>query len=74
MPLSAMCSPSKLRSPTEASERRMSRKKGSGWLNLLLIGSALGALAWLELRRPLRRCVESKLHRQGRNFAVATLP
>jgi hypothetical protein len=52
----------------------MSRKKGSGWLNLLLIGSALGALAWLELRRPLRRCVESKLRRQGRNFAVATLP
>lgn len=51
----------------------MSGKKGSGLLNLLLIGGAFGALAWLELRRPMRRSVESKLRRQGRNFAVAAL-
>ncbi len=51
----------------------MSKKKGSSWLNLLLIGGTFGALAWLELRRPLRRSVESKMRRQGRNFAVAAL-
>jgi sterol desaturase/sphingolipid hydroxylase (fatty acid hydroxylase superfamily) len=51
----------------------MSKKRGMGWLNLLLIGGAFGTLAWLELRRPLRRSVESKLRRQGRNFAVAAL-
>jgi sterol desaturase/sphingolipid hydroxylase (fatty acid hydroxylase superfamily) len=53
--------------------RIMSGKKSSGWLNLLLIGGAFGALVWLERRRPLRRSVESKLRRQGRNLAVATL-
>lgn len=51
----------------------MSGKKGSGWLNMLLVGGAFGALFWLELRRPLRRSVESKLRRQGRNLAVAAL-
>jgi sterol desaturase/sphingolipid hydroxylase (fatty acid hydroxylase superfamily) len=51
----------------------MSGKKSSGWVNLLLVGGAFGALLWLERRRPLRRSVESKLRRQGRNFAVAAL-
>ncbi len=51
----------------------MSRKKGKGWFNPLLVGGAFGALAWLELRRPLRRSVESKMRRQGRNFAIAAL-
>jgi sterol desaturase/sphingolipid hydroxylase (fatty acid hydroxylase superfamily) len=51
----------------------MSKKKSSGLWNVLLIGGALGALAWLEARRPLRRSVESKRRRQGRNFAVAAL-
>lgn len=51
----------------------MSGKKSSGLLNILLIGGAFGALVWLERRRPLRRCMESKLRRQGRNFAVAAL-
>jgi len=30
-----------------------------------------GVLVWLENRRPLRRSVESKITRNGRNFAVA---
>ncbi len=51
----------------------MSEKKVSGWWNLLLVGGAFGALAWLEMRRPLRRSVESKLRRQSRNLAVAAL-
>jgi sterol desaturase/sphingolipid hydroxylase (fatty acid hydroxylase superfamily) len=51
----------------------MSQKKVPGWLNLLLIGGAFGALVWLERSRPLRRCVEPKLRREGRNLAVAAL-
>lgn len=51
----------------------MSGKKSSGLLNLLLIGGAFGTLVWLERRRPLRRTVESKLRRQGRNLVVAAL-
>src|SRR5579884_3006012 len=51
----------------------MSRRKRAGWLSLLLVGGTFGVLAWLEMRRPLRRSVESKLRRQGRNFAVAAL-
>ena len=43
---------------------------------LKLVGASLavgvfGTLVWLENRRPLRRSVESKLVRSGRNLAVA---
>jgi sterol desaturase/sphingolipid hydroxylase (fatty acid hydroxylase superfamily) len=38
----------------------------------LALGS-LGALVWLENRRPLRRAVESKPVRSGRNLAVAAV-
>jgi sterol desaturase/sphingolipid hydroxylase (fatty acid hydroxylase superfamily) len=51
----------------------MTAKKVPGWLNLLLVGGAFGALLWLERLRPLRRCVEAKLRRDGRNLAVAAL-
>jgi sterol desaturase/sphingolipid hydroxylase (fatty acid hydroxylase superfamily) len=44
-----------------------------GWLSLLLVGGAFGALLWLERRRPLRRAAESKADRTGRNLAVAGL-
>lgn len=44
----------------------------SGWLSATLVAGALGALAWLESRRPLRRrALESKLRRDARNLAVA---
>jgi sterol desaturase/sphingolipid hydroxylase (fatty acid hydroxylase superfamily) len=41
------------------------------WINASLAVGAFGALVWLERRRPLRRAVESKLKRDGRNLAVA---
>jgi sterol desaturase/sphingolipid hydroxylase (fatty acid hydroxylase superfamily) len=44
-----------------------------GWLGTLLILGTYGALLWLENRRPLRRSVESKLRRNARNLAVATI-
>lgn len=46
------------------------------FLKILSIPLALGgfaALVWLENRRPVRRSVESKLVRNGRNLAVAGL-
>jgi len=43
-----------------------------GWLRLLLVGGAFAALLWWE-RRPLRRPVESKGVRTGRDLAVAGL-
>jgi sterol desaturase/sphingolipid hydroxylase (fatty acid hydroxylase superfamily) len=51
----------------------MARERVPGWLSLLLVGGAFGALLWLERRRPLRRPVESKGRRTGRNLAVAGL-
>src|SRR5438309_11533512 len=51
----------------------MKQQKGSGWLDLLVIGGAFAALLWLERRRPLRRTVEPKVRREGRNLAVAAL-
>ncbi len=48
-------------------------KRLPGWLSLALVGGTLGALLWLERRRPLRRAVESKPRREGRNFIVAAL-
>jgi sterol desaturase/sphingolipid hydroxylase (fatty acid hydroxylase superfamily) len=50
--------------------------KGEKILKLVGAGAALGTfgiLFWLEKRRPLRRRVESKLARTGRNLAVAGL-
>ncbi len=49
------------------------QRKVPGWLNVLLVGGAFGALWWLERRRPLRRSVEPKAVRTGRNLAVAGL-
>src|SRR5437763_15659692 len=51
----------------------MKQRKGSGWLDLLVIGGAFAALLWLERRRPLRRAVEPKARRERRNLAVAAL-
>src|SRR4051794_40398881 len=51
----------------------MTEKKLPGWLSLLLVGGTLGTLLWLERRRPLRRAVEPKPRREGRNLAVAAL-
>ena len=41
------------------------------WASVLLVTASLGTLLWFELRRPLRRSVESKLRRDTRNLAVA---
>ena len=42
------------------------------WITASLAVGALGALVWLERRRPLRRdSIESKLKRDARNLAVA---
>ncbi len=43
------------------------------WLTPVLVGGTFGLLLWWEWKRPLRRSVESKLRRTGRNLAVATL-
>jgi sterol desaturase/sphingolipid hydroxylase (fatty acid hydroxylase superfamily) len=45
----------------------------SGWLGAALVGGTFAALFLLELQRPLRRTVESKLRRNARNLAVAGL-
>ncbi|HVE56328.1 MAG TPA: sterol desaturase family protein [Pyrinomonadaceae bacterium] len=42
-------------------------------LSVPLALAGLGALVWLENRRPLRRAVESKPVRSGRNLAVAAV-
>jgi sterol desaturase/sphingolipid hydroxylase (fatty acid hydroxylase superfamily) len=44
-----------------------------GWLSAASVGGTFTALLLLELRRPLRRPVESKLRRNARNLAVAGL-
>jgi sterol desaturase/sphingolipid hydroxylase (fatty acid hydroxylase superfamily) len=51
----------------------MQTRKLPGWLRLVLVGGTFATLAWLERRRPLRRAVEPKLRREGRNLAVAGL-
>jgi len=48
-------------------------RKISSWLSTSLIVGAFGALLWFEHRRPLRRTVESKHRRSGRNLAIAAL-
>jgi sterol desaturase/sphingolipid hydroxylase (fatty acid hydroxylase superfamily) len=44
-----------------------------GWLRVGLVAGTFVALALLERRRPLRRSVEPKLQRTGRNLAIAAL-
>src|SRR5438477_12503829 len=51
----------------------MKQRRWPGWLNVALVGGTFAALWWLERRRPLRRSVEPKLRREGRNLAVAAL-
>lgn len=51
----------------------MKDKKLAGWLGGLFVGAVFGGLLWLERRRPLRRPVESKVRRGGRNLAMAAL-
>jgi sterol desaturase/sphingolipid hydroxylase (fatty acid hydroxylase superfamily) len=51
----------------------MTNKKVPGWLTGLLVGGTFLTLVWLERRRPLRRPVEPKARREGRNLAVAAL-
>lgn len=43
------------------------------WLGLAAAAAALGALVWLERRRPLRRPTQGKVRRELRNLAVAAL-
>jgi sterol desaturase/sphingolipid hydroxylase (fatty acid hydroxylase superfamily) len=43
------------------------------WLTVGLVAGTFLALALLERRRPLRRSVEPKLQRTGRNLAIAAL-
>lgn len=51
----------------------MKERKVPGWLSGALFVSAAGLLWFLERRRPLRKAVESKITRTGRNVAVAGL-
>ena len=53
--------------------KRTREKTVPGWLGAVLTLATYGALVWLENRRPLRRAVESKLRRNARNLAVATI-
>lgn len=49
----------------------MNRKQVPTWLSGALTLGLGGWLLWRELRRPLRRTTESKLHRNCRNLSVA---
>lgn len=53
--------------------KRAREKTVPGWLGAVLTLGTFAALVWLENRRPLRRSVESKLRRNARNLAMATL-
>src|SRR5205814_2742342 len=44
-----------------------------GWISGVVSIGVFGVLLWMELRRPLRKAVESKLRRNVRNLAVAGL-
>jgi sterol desaturase/sphingolipid hydroxylase (fatty acid hydroxylase superfamily) len=52
-------------------EIAMSRENIFRWIGAGAAFGTLGVLVWLENRRPLRRSVESKMIRGGRNLAVA---
>lgn len=49
----------------------MRPKRSPSWWSLPISVGAFLVLAWLERRRPLRRSVEPKLRREGRNLAIA---
>lgn len=52
------------------------RSRGRGiptWLSAGLILGTVGALVWLEHRRPLRRRVEPRAAHSARNLAVAAV-
>ncbi len=53
--------------------QRIRERSVPGWLGAVLTLGTFAALVWLENRRPLRGAVESKLRRNARNLAVATL-
>jgi sterol desaturase/sphingolipid hydroxylase (fatty acid hydroxylase superfamily) len=55
------------------SVKRTHDKTVPGWLSALLTLGTFAALVWLENRRPLRGSVESKVRRNARNLALATL-
>lgn len=57
----------------QMTKRNLRNSEVPGWLGMVLGGGAFVALFLLELRRPLRRTVESKLRRSARNIAVAGL-
>jgi hypothetical protein len=51
----------------------MKKSKILKWASVPISLGAFVAFVWLENRRPLRRAVESKTIRSGRNLAVAGL-
>ncbi len=53
--------------------QRLRERNVPGWLGAVFTLGTFAALVWLENRRPLRGAVESKLRRNARNLAVATL-
>jgi sterol desaturase/sphingolipid hydroxylase (fatty acid hydroxylase superfamily) len=51
----------------------MTTRPFPAWASALLVGGTFLVLIWLEQRRPLRRPVEPKLVRVGRNLALAAV-
>jgi sterol desaturase/sphingolipid hydroxylase (fatty acid hydroxylase superfamily) len=51
----------------------MGSRKVTRWVRGIVVAGGLGALLWLELRRPLRKSTESKLQRVVRNTALGVL-
>lgn len=51
----------------------MTTRPFPAWASALLVGGTFLVLTWLEHRRPLRRPVEPKLVRVGRNLALAAV-
>jgi sterol desaturase/sphingolipid hydroxylase (fatty acid hydroxylase superfamily) len=51
----------------------MKTRRVPSWVSAPLVVGAFALLAWSERRRPLRRAVEPKLTREGRNLAVASV-
>lgn len=51
----------------------MRERRVPDWISVPLVVGAFGLLAWAERRRALRRAVESKPRREGRNLALAAV-
>lgn len=51
----------------------MQKREVPTWLSASLVLGTFGLVLWLERRRPLRRNVEAKLRREGRNLALASI-